>query len=62
MNRLQKVNDAVSVKLTQVYYKFRDSVVSIATRCGLDGTGIDPGGGRDITNLSIPALEPTQSG
>ena len=43
----------------------RDSVVGIATRCGLDGPGSNPGGGRwavdgDFPHPSTLALEPTQ--
>jgi hypothetical protein len=35
------------------------SVVGIASGYGLDGPGSNPGGGRDFTSLSRPALGPT---
>ena len=38
----------------------RDSSVDIATRYGLDGPGIESRWGRDIPQLSRPALGPTQ--
>jgi hypothetical protein len=38
----------------------RDSSVSIAIRCGLDGPGIESRWGRDFPHPSIPALWPTQ--
>ena len=42
----------------------RDSVVSIATRYGLEVPGIEfwwgRGGGRDFSHLARPALGPTQ--
>jgi hypothetical protein len=38
----------------------RDSVVSIATRYGLDGPGIESWWGRDISQPSRPAPGPTQ--
>jgi hypothetical protein len=42
--------------------RIRDSAVSIATRYGLDGPGIESrwGGGRDFLHLSRPAQWPTQ--
>jgi len=36
------------------------SAVAIATPYGLDGSGSNPGGGRDFLNPSRPALRPTQ--
>ena len=36
------------------------SVVGIATGYGLDGPGSNPGGRRDFSHLSRPALGPTQ--
>ena len=36
------------------------SIVGIATRYGLDGTGIEPRWGRDNPHLSRVALGPTQ--
>jgi hypothetical protein len=36
------------------------SSVGIATGYGLDGSGSNPGGGRDFPHLSRPALGPTQ--
>jgi hypothetical protein len=44
-----------------MYVTFRDSVVSIATRYGLDGPGIESRWGRDFPHPSRPALGPTQS-
>jgi hypothetical protein len=38
----------------------RDGVVGIATRCGLDGAGIESRKRRDFQHLSRPALGPTQ--
>jgi hypothetical protein len=38
----------------------RDSSVSIATRCGLDGPGIESRCGRDFPHPSRPAMGPTQ--
>ena len=38
----------------------RDSSVGVATRYGLDGTGIEPRWGLDFPHRSRPALEPTQ--
>jgi hypothetical protein len=38
----------------------RDSSVGIATRCGLDGPGIESRWGRDFPHPSRPALGPTQ--
>jgi len=38
----------------------RDSVVSIGTRYGLDGPGIEFWWGRDFRHLSRPALRLTQ--
>ena len=38
----------------------RDSSVGTATRCGLDGPGIESRSGRDFPHLSRPALGPTQ--
>jgi hypothetical protein len=38
----------------------RDSSVDIATRSGLDGTGIESRWGRNFPHLSRPALGPTQ--
>ena len=35
------------------------SVVGMATDCGLDGPGLNPGGGRYFPHLSRPALGPT---
>jgi len=37
----------------------RDSVGGIATRCGLDGPGIESQWGRDFPHLPRPALGPT---
>jgi len=37
----------------------RDSSVGIATRYGLEGPGMDPGGVRDIPHLFRLALGPT---
>jgi len=37
------------------------SVVGIATGYGLDGPGSNPGGGRDFSHLSRPALGPTHA-
>ena len=39
----------------------RDIVVGIATRYGLDGSGIESRWGRDFPHLSRTALSPTQS-
>jgi hypothetical protein len=39
----------------------RDSSVGIATRYGLDGTGIEPLCGRNFPHPFRPALGPTQS-
>jgi hypothetical protein len=38
----------------------RDSIVSVATRYGLDGAGIESQWGRDFLLPSRPALGPTQ--
>ena len=40
----------------------RDSSVGVATRYGMGGPGLNPGGGggRDFPHSSIPALGPTQ--
>jgi hypothetical protein len=38
----------------------RDSSVGIATRYGLDGSGIESRWGRDFPHVSRPALGPTQ--
>jgi hypothetical protein len=38
----------------------RDSAVGIATRCGLDGPGVEFLCGRDFPHLSRPPLGPTQ--
>jgi hypothetical protein len=38
----------------------RDSSVGIATRYGLDGSGIESRWGRDFSQPSRPALGPTQ--
>jgi hypothetical protein len=38
----------------------RDSSVSIVTRYGLDGPGIESRRGREFSHLSTPALGPTQ--
>jgi hypothetical protein len=38
----------------------RDRSVGIATRCGLDGPGIESRWGRDFPHPSLPALGPTQ--
>jgi hypothetical protein len=38
----------------------RDSVVGIATRYGLDGSGIESRWGRDFSQPSRPALGPIQ--
>ena len=38
----------------------RDGVDGIATRCGLDGPGIESRCGRNFPHLSRPALGPTQ--
>ena len=38
----------------------RDSVVSIVTRYGLDGPGIESQRGRDFPHPSRPAMRPTQ--
>jgi hypothetical protein len=40
--------------------KGRDSLVGIATRYGLDGSGIECRWGRDFPHPSRPALGPTQ--
>ena len=37
-----------------------NSVIGIATLCGLDGPGIESWWGRDFPHLSRPALRPTQ--
>ena len=42
------------------YQSGRDSSVSIATRYGLDGPGIESRWGRDFPHPSTPALGPTQ--
>ena len=39
----------------------RDSAVSIATRCGVDGPRIESRWRRHFPHLSRPALRPTQS-
>jgi hypothetical protein len=38
----------------------RDSLVGIATRCGLEGTGIESWWRRDFPLPSSPAVGPTQ--
>ena len=38
----------------------RDSAVGIATRYGLDGSGIESRWGRDFPHPSVPAMGPTQ--
>ena len=38
----------------------RDSIVGIATHCGLDGPGIESQWGRDFPHPSRPPLRPTQ--
>ena len=57
-----KWEEALELRFLQNQARGRDSAVSIATRYGLDGAGIDSrwGGGRDFPHLSRPALEPTQ--
>jgi hypothetical protein len=47
-------------KLKDVSKLGHDSSVSIATRSGLDGPGIESRWGRDFPHLSRPALGPTQ--
>jgi hypothetical protein len=47
-------------RLYQVWSWGRDSSVGIATRYGLDGPGIESRWGRNIPQLSRPALGPTQ--
>jgi hypothetical protein len=42
-----------------VYTVDRDSVVSIRTRDGVDGSGIESRWGRDFPQPTIPALGPT---
>jgi hypothetical protein len=39
----------------------RDSVVGVATRCGLDGPGFERRWKQDFPHPSRPALGPTQS-
>jgi hypothetical protein len=46
--------------IPQYCQRGRDSVVSMATRYGLDGLGIKCRWGRDFLHLSRPALGPTQ--
>jgi len=50
------------VREMKEHYKLRgrDSSVGIATRYGLDGPGIVPGGGRNFSHLFIPTKGPTQ--
>ena len=43
-----------------VRYVGRDGIVCLATRYGLDGTGIESRWGGDIPHRSGQALEPTQ--
>jgi hypothetical protein len=56
----------LSVALNEVFFFYLlwvlgpGSVVGIVTGYGLDGPGSNPGGGRNFTHLSGPALGPTQ--
>jgi hypothetical protein len=47
-------------KFVFVFHVGRDSSVSIATRYGLDGPGIEFRWGRDFSHPARPALGPTQ--
>ena len=47
--------------LMEIHYISRYSVVGIATHYGLDCSGIESRKGRDIPQLSTPALGPTAS-
>jgi hypothetical protein len=51
---------SLSLSLYIYIYIDRDSSVSIATRYGLDGPGIESRLGQDFPKLSRPALGPTQ--
>jgi hypothetical protein len=50
----------VAFRSSRVETVGRVSSVGIATRCGLDGSGIESRRGRDFPNSSRPALGPTQ--
>jgi len=53
---------STGTKNPQISYhnKVLDSSVSIATRYGLEGPGIESRWGRDFSHLSRPTLGPTQ--
>ena len=58
MSRTEEANGFQNIYA--VIFRGRDSSVSIATRYGLGGPGIESRWGRDFPHPSIPALGPTQ--
>jgi len=49
----------IYVQVLQIVF-YLHSAVGLATRYGLYGPGLNPGGGRDFPHQSRPALGPTQ--